>query len=78
MYLELNTCTSLTTAEYICLLIKMLGSVFLSVNDMITKIRYEYNLAVVDKERQGIRRQENSVYKRRDTEELCPHQPIVQ
>lgn len=56
----------------------MLGSVFLSVNDMITKIRYEYNLAVVDKERQGIRRQENSVYKRRDTEELCPHQPIVQ
>lgn len=45
-------CANPTTAEYLCLLIKMLGSVFLSVNDMITEIRDQGNLPLVETERQ--------------------------
>lgn len=46
----------LVTAEYLCQLIKMLGSVFLSVNDMITEIRDQSNFAFIETEGQSAKR----------------------
>lgn len=42
----------LVQSEYLCPLIKMLGTVFLSVNDMISEIRDLANPALMETERQ--------------------------
>lgn len=56
MHLQSYCLCQLVTEEYLCVLIKMLGSGFVSVNDMITEIRDWSNLALMETKRQITKR----------------------